>query len=423
MTRGVKIIGICLLAGLSFAAGMLANRERPPKVAALEKRETLYSCPMHPFILRHKPGSCPICGMALVAHPPGGTSASTPRRSGEVLTSPAQRIMANLATAEVEPKRLLRELRVAGTVTFQQRRQAKVAAWVAGRLDRLHVGAVGDRITAGEVAAEIFSPELAYAEEEYLLAWQAQKQFVNSPQVSFTQGSEALMFAARDRLRLLGFKEPQFARLEREGRASVPIPIYSPLGGIVVEKLAVEGEYVNAGAPLFAIADLSTVWVEAAVYESEFPFVQLGQRAEIVSQSYPGRTFAGRVSFIHPLLDPKTRTVKVRVELPNPELMLKPDMFVTATLTAPLDPVLAVPVSAVIDTGKRRVVWVETGPGVFTAREVTVGARAGGYVQVLAGLRQGERVAVSGGYLLDSEAQFSGGSGQDPGSRKNEPQR
>ncbi len=410
MTRGTKIAGICLLAGISFAGGMFVHRESPPNgapaSAAQERKDNRYTCPMHPFIERHTPGACPICGMELVRNNPGRSSADKPAGSGEIGLTPAQQVMANLATERVEPKRLIMELAVAGIVTYRQQSQAKIATPVAGRIDRLHVGAVGDRATTEHAVAEIFSPELGYAEEEYLLAWNARKQFANSTPVSFSQGSEALMFAARDRLRLLGFKEPQFAQLERLGRAAVRIPVYSPIAGTVIEKLAIEGEYINAGTPLFTVADLSTVWVEASVYENEFPFAQAEQQAEITSPAYPGRTFSGRVSFIYPFLDQKTRSVRVRIELANPGLLLKPDMFVNVRLTNPFDAELAIPVSSVIDRGKHQVVWVETKPGVFSSRKVTLGSRANGYVQILAGLQRGERVATSGGYLIDSEAQF-----------------
>jgi len=167
------------------------------------------------------------------------------------------------------------------------------------------------------------------------------------------------------------------------------------------------------GDPLFAIADLSSVWVEVEVYENEFPFVKLGQPVGIQSQSYPGKTFTGRVSFIYPFLDPKTRTVKVRVELGNPGLKLKPDMFVSAIIKSPLGASLAVPASAVMDTGTRQVVWVEKEAGMFEPRDVKVGARVGDKVQILSGVSQGEKVAASGGYLIDSESQLKGGSGHE----------
>jgi Cu(I)/Ag(I) efflux system membrane fusion protein len=209
----------------------------------------------------------------------------------------------------------------------------------------------------------------------------------------------------------MGVKDEQIDGLAKAGQPNIRLPVYTPLSGVVIEKIALEGQYVNAGDPLFSIADLSLVWVEAEVYENEFPYVKMGQKVEIVSQSYPGKTFTGRVSFIYPFLDPKTRTVKVRVEIPNPGTKLKPDMFVNAKILVPLGESLVVPVAAVMDTGKRQVVWVEMRPGMFEPRDVKVGARVGDNVQILSGLLRGDKVAASGGYLIDSEAQLKGGGG------------
>jgi membrane fusion protein, copper/silver efflux system len=217
-------------------------------------------------------------------------------------------------------------------------------------------------------------------------------------------------------------KDSQIASLQRAGEPNIRIPIYTPLSGIVIEKIVQQGQYVNVGDPMFAIADLSRIWVDVEVYENEFASVKLGQAVAITSQSYPGKTFNGRVSFIYPFLDPKTRTVKVRVELPNPGLQLKPDMYVNAVVKSQLGQVLTVPSSAVIDTGTRQVVWVEKQPGVFEPREVKVGARAGDKVQILSGVSLGDKVASSGGYLLDSESQLRGGGGHEsmPGMKMEE---
>jgi membrane fusion protein, copper/silver efflux system len=206
-------------------------------------------------------------------------------------------------------------------------------------------------------------------------------------------------------------KDGQIAGLEKAGQPNIRLPIYTPLSGVVIEKVVQEGQYVNVGDPLFNIADLSTVWVEVEVYENEFTNIKIGQVVEIMSQSYPGKTFRGRVSFIYPFLDPKTRTVKARVVIPNPGLKLKPDMFVNAAVKVPLGSAIVVPVAAVIDTGQRQVVWVEMKPGMFEPREVKVGVKSGDSIQILSGLKAGEKVASSGGYLIDSEAQLKGGGG------------
>ncbi len=373
-----------------------------------------YTCPMHPFIIKDKPGSCPICGMTLVPVKPAGAGQQgeqAPEMPGHVALSPSQMVMANVATVRVDSAPLDKEISAAGIVQYDQSRQSRVTAWVAGRIDRLYVDTVGSYVAKGRPVAEIYSPDLVAAQQEYLLALKSREQFKGSSIEAISQGGDGLVSSARQRLKLLGVKDHQIAALERSGQPNIKLSIYTPLSGIVIEKIVVQGQYVNVGDPLFNIADLSSVWVEAEVYESDFPSIKIGQKVDITSQSYPGRTFTGKVSFIYPFLDPKTRTIKVRVQIANPGLRLKPDMFVNVSLKMPLGDALVVPVAAVMDTGTRKVAWVETKPGMFEPRDVRVGARVGDRLQILSGLVRGDKVAASGGYLIDSEAQLKGGTG------------
>ncbi|HEX9077996.1 MAG TPA: efflux RND transporter periplasmic adaptor subunit [Desulfuromonadaceae bacterium] len=417
-SKSVVIPLVVILLGAA-AGGYYLWQHRQAGKGAQEARQgeqgkVLYTCPMHPFIIKDKPGSCPICGMTLVKKIETGT-AETPEQKqeaamlGHVSLSPTQMVMANVATTEAKALPLNREIDAVGIVQYDQSRQAKVTAWVAGRIDRLLVNKVGEYVTRTKPVAEVYSPDLVAAQQEYLLALKSREQFKNSPIQSISQGGEGLVASARQRLKLMGVKDGQIAGLEKAGQPNIRLPIYTPLSGVVIDKIALEGQYVNVGDPLFTIADLSQVWVEVEVYENEFPNIRIGQTVGITSQSYPGRTFRGRVAFIYPFLDPKTRTVKVRVELPNPGLRLKPDMFVNARVLAPLGTSIVVPVSAVMDTGQRQVVWVEAKPGMFEPRDVRVGVRSGDVIQVLSGLKAGEKVASSGGYLIDSEAQLRGG--------------
>lgn len=376
----------------------------------------LYTCAMHPFIIKDKPGVCPICGMQLIKKVEGvQADAKELAMLGHVSLSPTQQVMANVATVEAHVMPLAKEINAVGVVQYDQSRQAKVTAWVAGRIDRLYVNTVGSYVSKGKPVAEVYSPDLVSSQQEYLLAIKSREQFKNSPIQSIAQGGEGLAASARQRLKLMGVKDYQIAQLEKAGSPNIRLAIYTPLSGVVIEKIVQQGQYVNVGDPLFNIADLSSVWVEVEVYENEFPFVKVGQRVEIVSQSYPGKTFMGRVSYIYPFLDPKTRTVKARVEIGNPRLKLKPDMFVNASIKSPLGNVLAVPVTAVMDTGKRQVVWVEMKPGMFEPRDVKAGARVGDYIQIISGIKSGDKVAASGGYLIDSESQLKGGGGAHAG--------
>jgi membrane fusion protein, copper/silver efflux system len=418
MNKNVAIpLVLVLLIAAAGGGYYLWNQKKgtAPKSDKAAEGQVLYTCAMHPFIIKDKPGTCPICGMELIkkVQAAGTASAKEQEMLSHVSLSPTQRVMANVATVEVGKMPLAREVAATGIVQYDQSRQAKVTAWVAGRLDRLYVNTVGSYVTKGKPVAEVYSPDLVSAQQEYLLALRSREQFKNSPIQSIAQGGEGLVGSARQRLKLMGVKDAQIAALEKGGEPNIKLPIYTPLSGIVIEKMVQEGQYVNMGDALFAIADLSTVWVEVEVYENEFAALKLGQAVQITSQSYPGKIFSGRIGFIYPFLDPKTRTVKVRVELANPGLKLKPDMFVSAVIKSPLGSTIAVPSSAVMDTGKRQVVWVEKEAGMFEPRDVTVGARVGDNVQIVSGLSVGEKVAVTGGYLIDSESQLKGGGGHE----------
>ena len=394
------------------------------KVAA---GKVLYTCPMHPFIIKDKPGTCPICGMKLIkkidGSAAGGAATAEQKQQagmpGHVALSPTQRVMANVATAAVTRTSLDKEINAVGTVQYDQTRQAKVTAWIAGRIDRLYVNAVGAKVAKDEPVAEVYSPDLLSSQQEYLLAVKSREQLKNSPISVIAQNGDSLVAAARQRLMLFGVKESQIAELEKAGKPNIRLPVYTPLSGVVIEKLVQEGQYVNQGEVLFTIADLSKVWVEIDVFENEVPYVKVGQQVEIRSSGDSHVAARGRISFVYPFHDPKTHTVRARVELANSGGRLKPDMFVNAVIRVPLVTGIAVPVTAIIDTGTRQVVWVESSPGMFEPRDVKVGERVDDRMQILSGLKPGDNVAVSGGYLIDSESQLqSGTGGQGPGTGK-----
>ena len=427
MTRKSKIIIplVAVILALAAGGGWLYKNGWFDKDghghSKLEHKVQLWTCSMHPFIIKDKPGTCPICGMELIKKiddsANGGAQSAEQKQQadmlGHVSMSPTQRVMANVATIAAKQSVLNKEINAVGIVQFDQSRQAKVTAWIAGRIDQLHVNTVGSYVTKDKPVAEIYSPDLLSSQQEYLLAIKSRDQLKNSTIASIAQNGEGLVASARQRLMLFGVKESQIAELEKAGRPNIRLPIYTPLSGIVIEKMVQQGQYVNTGEALFNIADLSSVWVEVEVYENEFPNIHIGQQVEIRSQSFPGKPFTGRIAFIYPFLDPKTRTVKARVEMPNPGMKLKPDMFVSAIIKVPLGSSIVIPVTAVIDTGKRKVVWVETAQGMFEPRDVQVGQQSDDKIQILSGIRSGEKVAVSGGYLIDSESQLKGGGGQD----------
>ena len=402
---------------LAIAAGggwYLWQNKQGSRATDQSQVKQLYTCSMHPFIIKEKPGLCPICGMELIKKidtapkgivQPVGEPKKTDMHE-HVSLSEKQRVMANVATAEAKNETLNKEINAVGIVQYNQSRQAKVTAWIAGRLEKLNVNSVGAFVSKEKPVAEIYSPDLVASQQEYLLALKSREQLKNSPIASISQNGEGLVGSARQRLLLFGVKESQIAELEKSGKPNIRIPIYSPFSGVVIEKMVQQGQYVAMGESLFNIADLSSVWVEMEIYENEVSNIHIGQQVEIRSQSFPDKPSTGRIAFVYPFLDPKTRTVKARVELANPGLKLKPEMFVNAIIRVPLSPSLVVPVTALMNTGKRKVVWVESSPGMFESRTVQVGQQSGEKVQILSGLQSGDKVAVSGGYLIDSESQL-----------------
>jgi Cu(I)/Ag(I) efflux system membrane fusion protein len=326
-----------------------------------------------------------------------------------VALSPTQQVMANLATVAAVVKPFSKEITCTGIIAYNQERQGKITAWLPGHIERLLVKSIGSEVKKDKPVAEIFSLDLYNTQQQYLLAYKTIKLLNSSLSSAFPSNTQMALGDASDRLRMLGFREKQFEQLQKSTTPSVRIPVNSPFTGVVTEKFVQEGQYVNVGDPLFNIADLSLIWVELEVFERDLPFIKAGQDVAILSPAVPGQTFHGKVKLIYPSLDAKTRTARLRVEIPNPGLKLRPEMYVTAAIKVPMADSLVVPVGAVMDTGKRQVVWVESTPGVFVQRDVKMGARSGKEVQILAGLKAGEKVATTGGYLIDSEAQLSHG--------------
>jgi Cu(I)/Ag(I) efflux system membrane fusion protein len=389
----------------------MRHEHRPPVKAASGPVE--YTCPMHPFVIKDRPGTCPVCNMELVRKIPGNADAKNLNLKEHVYLSPAQQVMANLEVVQVKYKPFFKTIEAAGVVNYDQTRQARISAWVAGRIDRLHANMVGLHVAKNQPVAELFSPELASAEEEYRGLYLGADQKLRTQQLRDT-GSP--LYWARLRLVQLGFGDAQFRELEKAAKAVVRIPVYPPMNGVITEKDVQEGQYLKVGDPLFSIADLSQVWGELDVYEDEFPYLKVGQQVALLSRSYPTREFTGRITYVYPFLNPKTRTNRVRVAVPNQQLLLKPDMGGNATIQVPLGTDLAVPAEAVVNTGDRNLVWLQVEQGVFVPHEVTIGVRYRNDIQILSGLKKDDAIAASGAYLIDSEAQLKPGGARVGGS-------
>ena len=368
-----------------------------------------YTCPMHPSVHLDHPGNCPICGMKLVKKSTVESTAAASSSVTAIALSPEQRVTGNVRTTRVELDTHTGDLVTTGRVTFDERRAAQVTAYTAGRIERLFVNFTGDTVRRGEAVGTIYSPDLFATQQEYLLALDNRERMRRAGFESARSASDDLVESTRRRLMLSGMTAGQVATLERTKKPIFATTVTSPVSGIVTRKLAVEQQYVAVGQPLLEVADLSQVWVEADVYEAQLPSVAVGQTVEITTPAVPGRTFHGKLSFILPVLSGATRTARVRIELPNPGLLLKPDMYVSARiLGTPVQPHIMIPASAVVDRGLEQFVWVETQPGTYEPRRVTTGGRHGEAVVIANGLQPGDNVVVEGGFLLDSEAQLRG---------------
>lgn len=324
---------------------------------------------------------------------------------------PEKRQLIGVRTAQVTRESLVRTIRTVGRIEYDERRLATVNTKFGGWIEKLHVDYTGRFVRKGELMAEVYSPELLATQQEFLnlLRWSEARKREGGPWAeSLGRDAEAILQAARERLRLWDMTAGQIQELERTGKPLRTIKILSPVSGYVLQKMAVLGMRVMPGEKLFDLADLSTVWILAEVYEYELPFVRVGMPARVSLSYLPETEFSSKIDYIYPTLSPETRTAKVRLSLPNPKGSLKPQMFSNVELKVDLGPRLLVPSEAVIDTGTRQIVYVDRGEGLFEPREVKLGIRTQEMAEVLAGLRQGERVAASAAFLIDSEAQLKG---------------
>jgi membrane fusion protein, copper/silver efflux system len=454
----VGLILLAFLGGFVFR-GMMGNEiphsHELKTNAAEEKNPEFYTCSMHPQIKQSTPGKCLLCGMDLV---PVFSTGSHNKGASELTMSPRAMKLAEVESVPVERKFVTADVRMVGKVTYDETKRFYLTAWVGGRLDRLFVDYTGLSVSKGDHLVELYSPDLYQAQEELLSAIAASTDMRESKSDYLRGRAEKSIVSAREKLRLWGLEETQIEAIEMRKEPSDRITINSPISGVVVHKNAVEGMYVDTGTQIYTIADLSEVWVKLDAYESDLAWLHYGQEVEFRTEAYPGDVFKGKIAFIDPILNAKTRTVKIRVNLPNPGGKLKPDMFVRAVVKSqvagggrimdsglagkwisPMHPEivkdkpgscdicgmdlvsveslgyvaaekntapLVIPASAPLITGKRAVVYIDLGGGRFEGREVVLGSRAGDHYLVESGLKEGERVVTKGNFKIDSAIQI-----------------
>ncbi len=404
--KRIVFLAILALAGAPF---LTSCTKSPASGTATAPAKETWQCPMHPEVVKDHEGDCPICGMKLV---PVEASSSRPESSGppagfiSVEIDPRKRQMLGLKTVEVKREPFETSIRTVGRVTYDERRIHHVHTRYEAFVEHVAADFTGKSVRKGEVLAHVYSPELFATQKEYLLALKASRTLANSTVSNVASGGRQLLDAARQRLLLWEITPADIEALEKRGEPVKSLPLYAPISGVVISRMAYHGMKVMPADTLFDIVDLSSVWVLADVYEYELPRLSLGQRGTMTLSYWPGREWNGTVTYIYPSVDEKTRTVKVRLEFTNPRGELKPEMYADIVIKRGEREVLSIPDEAVIESGTRKVVFLAGQEGVLTPREITVGDHAGGRYEVKSGLSEGDLVALGANFLLDSESRL-----------------
>ncbi len=435
-----KILSRILIVAAAFALivaaavawhlrGAAVNHEGRAALAApaAEKAplKVMYHCPMHPDYISDRPGKCPICGMDLVPFTPGETEQPQAQPGLEthapLTLSPERRQLIGLQVGTVEKRRVSRTIRAAGRVAYDEKRLATVSLKFGGWVEELMVKSVGETVRKGAPLMAVYSPDLLEAQRNYLVARAALASLGKDASADSRSLTEEVLRSARERLRLWDFTEEQFKEIESSQQAEHDVTIYSKVDGVVTARNVALGSYVEPGRDLFEISDLTTVWMLADVFESEAPLVKVGEQAELALNCLPGEPLTGAVSYIYPALDESTRTLRVRLDCPNPDGALKPGMFAAVSIAVDLGEQVAVDDDAVLDTGLRQIVFVDKGEGRLEPREVVVGDRADGLAIIARGLEPGERIVTSGNFLVDSESRMKAAARQISGKAEPSP--
>ena len=342
---------------------------------------------------------------------PLGEPNKKPEAPETVMVSARKQQMMGVRTEKAEIIPLTHTIRTVALVAVDERRLVHVNIKLEGWVEKLYVQFTGEKVRKDQMLFEIYSPELVSSQEEYLLALKAVRTLGASEFPEIAESAHRVLQSTDERFALWDITPDHIVDLERTGKVLRTLPLHSPISGYVLKMNVREGEYITPATEAYTLADLSNIWVLADLYEFEIPYVQLGQKAQITLPYFPNEMFEGRVTYIYPVLDPKTRTVKVRFELPNPDWKLKPDMFANVNMQISLGERLVVPSTAVLDSGTRQVVFVDEGRGMFEARNVALGVRTRDWYEIRKGIKPGDMVVTSGNFLIDSESSLKAATG------------
>ena len=392
---GTLVIG--LLLGWAMFGG--ASQKEANEEKHEHSKNTIWTCSMHPQIRQNEPGQCPLCGMDLIPLSDEGNSEDNPM---EIKMSPTAMQLANVQTSIITKRKPIKEVRMNGKIKADERNVTSQSSHIPGRIEKLMVSFTGESVQKGQVLAFVYSPELVTAQEEL---FEAKKIKETQP---------GLYQAAVEKLKNWKLTEKQINQILEGGVVQEQFPILADVSGIVLNKKVNLGDYIKKGQTIYEVANLSKVWVLFDVYESDIPWVKTGDKVQFTVQSIPGETFKGKISFIDPVINPKTRVASARVEISNPGMRLKPDMFVLGTIESPIHnekEALIVPKSAVMWTGERSVVYtkITNAKGIsFMMKEVTLGPALGDSYVIKSGLEPGEEIATNGTFSIDAAAQLAG---------------